>query len=487
MVKRKLSFLALLFSSNLMSCFSSASRYTPISTTDNSVDNVTSDLITEEIQAVDYSNKTKYTVSFYTVVGTTELCCATRTVIEGSLVKPPEDFERSGSVFAGWYLEREYIHLFDFDDPIFSDTSIYAKWEGDFVFSELGNDTYSIVGYNGKASNTTLILPSSFSGKTVTTISQDAFASNKDIQSISIPNSITNIEQRAFYNCSNLTSILLPTNLKKIGSDAFAYCTSLSKIYYANTINNWSQIQMDESKLINRDGYIFKYCSSFKTLSSTPTTQVQFNDSLFNEYTQLNFLSNSEFTKINNYAYYYLKQLTSLSVSSTSFETFGKYCFGNCTNLESIIIDNQLSVKTLEGSFYNCTSLSNINGSAQIADIADYTFYNCKNISTFYFNTGITRINAYSFYNTGFTTLVFNIDFSLVLIAPYAFANCTKITDIGLYNITFIQSYAFYNCTGIKNVTFGVSVSEYNKRQTGYFSTLGNDSFFNARITYDTF
>ena len=141
MRKSLLFFISLSFNLGMSSCFSNASKVQLKSNVDNSVDasNII-DLYSNENNQSQYTNKPKYTVSFYSIVGTSEFCTSTRTVIEGEKVSPPEDFERPGYVFKGWYLEREYINLFDFNDGIYDDISIYARWEGDFVFSE--NDDF---------------------------------------------------------------------------------------------------------------------------------------------------------------------------------------------------------------------------------------------------------------------------------------------------------------------------------------------------------
>ena len=486
MIKNKLYLLSLLFSSSISSCISSFPRYTPTSLTDSSVDSVNSGLLAEEISTVDYSNKPKYTVSFFSVIGTTEFCCAIRTVVEGNQVQPPEDFSKPGGVFSGWYLEREYINLFDFNDPIYSDTSIYAKWEGEYVFSEYGNDAYSIIGYTPKDDGADLVLPSSFSGKPVVNIAKEAFANDKTINSITIPNSIVSISDRAFINCSNITTVSLPRDLIRIGSDAFAYCTSLLNIYYANTFALWSQIEIGESNLITKDGYIFKNCDSFKTLLNTPNDNIVLKPSDYNESSQLNFNAITGLTKIKDFTYCYLKQLTSLAISNPEFKLLGKYCFSRCTNLSTIILTNEPNLRTCEGSFYLCTSLNSISGANYINDIGEYTFYSCTGITSFYFSTRLTRINSYSFYNTRISSVVFTNSYAVDIICSYAFANCANVTTVGLKEVSYIQSYAFYNCTRISTFTYaGSQTTLDNKKNNSYYSTTGNSNLFNATTTYE--
>ena len=46
----------------------------------------------------------------------------------GAKAEKPEDPTKSGYTFAGWYKEDTFTTLFDFDDPITADTTVYAKF-----------------------------------------------------------------------------------------------------------------------------------------------------------------------------------------------------------------------------------------------------------------------------------------------------------------------------------------------------------------------
>ncbi|MBR5428275.1 MAG: InlB B-repeat-containing protein, partial [Clostridia bacterium] len=49
-------------------------------------------------------------------------------VLGATAEKPAEDPTRTGFTFDGWYADEEYTTDFPFDDPIMSDTVVYAKW-----------------------------------------------------------------------------------------------------------------------------------------------------------------------------------------------------------------------------------------------------------------------------------------------------------------------------------------------------------------------
>ena len=79
-------------------------------------------------------------------------------------------------------------------------------------------------------SKSTVTVPSTANGETVTAIGHYAFEDNTAIESVTIPDGVKIIRQNAFENCSNLSSVKLPGTLENIASYAFYNCTSLKSI-----------------------------------------------------------------------------------------------------------------------------------------------------------------------------------------------------------------------------------------------------------------
>ena len=68
---------------------------------------------------------TEYTVTFDAAGGNLS-SGGSISVIEGDTVPEPEDPDRTGYTFAGWYAEGE---IYDFSLPVFSDLTLVAHWE----------------------------------------------------------------------------------------------------------------------------------------------------------------------------------------------------------------------------------------------------------------------------------------------------------------------------------------------------------------------
>ena len=140
-----------------------------------------------------------------------------------------------------------------------------------------------------------------------------SFSACRSLEKITLPSSIKSINSYAFSNCTALEHIELNNGLREIGEYAFCDCSSLSKINYIGIIDKWTQINFDN-------------CYS-NPLSYVGNLYI--NDELVTNVV----LTNT--TKINSYAFYNCKSLTSITIpnSVTSIEQFA---FFYCSSLTSI-------------------------------------------------------------------------------------------------------------------------------------------------------
>lgn len=120
------------------------------------------------------------------------------------------------SVFVGCILVLSVFVI----NPI----TVQARQSGDFKYDVWLDGTAKITQYIGEKSS--VIIPSTIDGYTVTIIGTQAFA-NQSINSVSIPDTVITIEDKAFYRCRNLATVDLDYNyftkqgVKTIGERAF--------------------------------------------------------------------------------------------------------------------------------------------------------------------------------------------------------------------------------------------------------------------------
>lgn len=131
-------------------------------------------------------------------------------------------------------------------------------FEDDFVYRISPDDdkTCAVVEYKG--SDKFVNIPAEFDGRKVTVIdgwsrreadysewdekhplgvTMGAFANNKDIEAVIIPDSVTDIEAEAFYGCKSLKSVKFGKGLKTIGGSAFYNCVQLSSVQLPDSVS----------------------------------------------------------------------------------------------------------------------------------------------------------------------------------------------------------------------------------------------------------
>lgn len=112
----------------------------------------------------------------------------------------------------------------------YADSSQY----GNIYYEEKEDGTIEITDCTSSA--TSINIPSTIVGKTVTSIRNCAFYGCESLTSVTIPNSITSIGREAFYDCTSLTSVTIPDSVTGIGDGAFYNCKSLTNVTIPNSI-----------------------------------------------------------------------------------------------------------------------------------------------------------------------------------------------------------------------------------------------------------
>lgn len=81
-----------------------------------------------------------------------------------------------------------------------------------------------------------IVIPSTFEGKTVTTIAEDGFLDAYTLVEVYLPETISNIEEKAFLSCSKLAKINIPNGVDEIKERTFEGCSNLNSITIPNTV-----------------------------------------------------------------------------------------------------------------------------------------------------------------------------------------------------------------------------------------------------------
>ena len=241
-----------------------------------------------------------------------------------------------------------------------SDEDGYAPTEG-LQYSEI-NESGNVVAYSvsgiGTATDKKIFIPSKYSGKPVTAISQSAFESCSSITGVTIGNNVTDIGKKAFYDCSNLNSITFGESVTSLGTDAFSLCTSLSRI----------SVAAGNSKYHNSGNCLIE--TESKTLIlGCKSSRIP---------------SDGSVTSIGRYAFFWSTDLTSITIPE-SITVIREYAFCVCTGLTNITIPEGLTTIE-EGAFDGAKELVNITIPVSVKNIGRTVFRGCYSFKHISYN-----------------------------------------------------------------------------------------------------
>ena len=93
---------------------------------------------------------------------------------------------------------------------------------------ENGTLYFDAASYTG---GSTLEIPETVAGQTVTALSDNCFASASGFTIAELPNTLRTIGSRAFAGCPDLRGVFIPDSVTSIGSNAFLGCNSLESLW----------------------------------------------------------------------------------------------------------------------------------------------------------------------------------------------------------------------------------------------------------------
>ena len=363
---------------------------------------------------------------------------------------------------------------------------------------------------------TSITIPAS-----VDSLRSAAFGGCSSLSSVIIEGNsqLKTIGSGAFWSCP-LTSITIPSSVEKIDNTAFSSCESLSSVHFECG-----------SQLKTIGSGAFETCPL--TSITIPASVEIIDNTAFSSCESLSnvhFERGSQLKSIGRDAFSHCP-LTSITIPA-KVETLGTSAFGNCTSLVSVLFEDNSSLKTIEGdfkysglsmsggAFWGCSSLKSITIPASVESIGPRTFANCTSLESVLFENNaslkiidapsennsecgafyacsslksiiipskVKRIGDYSFQDcTGLTSIIFEANSELAEIANNTFENCTSLTRISFKEgskLTRIGSETshyhspFRNCSNLK--TFDASGCSYLSSICDYaFYQLSNLRLF---------
>lgn len=317
-----------------------------------------------------------------------------------------------------------------------------------------------------------LVIPNEIDGYTVTAIADNAFAFNKEIRKVVIPDLVESIGEKAFLNCWALADVKLGTGVTSIGYDAFGFAKALETISIPDSVTTigaeafargaLTKINIGKNVTVIGDG-AFLDCEGMTAINVADDNAVYSSkDGVFFDKsgeTLLQYPNAKEGTAyvlpegvktIRTNAFYRNNKLESVvladSVTSigaaafsysqiknitlgSSLENIEEGAFERCENLGNIILPDTL--KTIgKAAFYACTSITEVTIPDSVITIGKSAFQRDTGIKTVILGTGVETIGPAAFGNNA------NLETFRVYSRNDIEWSGTAIFDIALKNLT---------------------------------------------------
>lgn len=290
----------------------------------------------------------------------------------------------------------------------------------DFVFD---SSSGSITEYLGNKKD--VVIPKRIGLTRVKHIGEHAFANNKNIEHINIPEGIISIETSAFNSCKNLEEINFPSSLNYFREYTFDN-TSLKNIVVSAGNKYFSSI---DGVLFNKD----------KTAIILYPNKREDKSYIVPNNTEI--ITKEAFSNSHNLEHINIPETVNFIDSNA---------FYNCYNLKDIEIPRVEKIQ--QSTFEGCSSLKEISIPYGVQTICDQAFNGCKALIKITIPESVTEIGRKAFEGCASLNSII-IPTSIKYIREGAFNNCTSLSSFTIpKNIESIDGNIFTMCKNLKNI-----------------------------------
>ncbi|TVP95938.1 MAG: hypothetical protein EA374_02890 [Acholeplasmatales bacterium] len=389
-----------------------------------------------------------YTVTF---LDADDQVIETVTVGLGEAAIAPEPPEKLDHTFTGW--DTDFSQVLD----ALTVKPLYEPLTATGWRFNLGADSACITGYVG--SETTVEIPDSLAGKTVTCIASDAFLSDATLQSVTVPNTVTTLGKDAFRDSAIVTVLFAAdSQLTHIEDGAFRNARALSTVAFDPS-----------SPLETLGADVFRLTTSLKTID-LPNAITTMGSHVFSHSGIETITLPEALSKIPDYAFNRTESLKTVTFHEhTTMERIGSNAF-NSSAIETIHIPYTVTLLE-EGAFYNTLQLETISfASNSRLMMIDEAAFSRSAIRTIALPKSLLVIGVGAFSRSSIESITLPVH--VLSIGEGAFAHATALHTVILNNnLTIIDSFAFMNTPQLASVRIPLSVTG-----IGHHAFTGHDA-----------
>lgn len=314
---------------------------------------------------------------------------------------------------------------------------LYSDVEDDWI------DSYGVIGIGTATDENEIVIPSSYKGKPVHYIGDEAFRDLANITSVTIPDSVESIGDFAFDSCENLTDINLPDSITSFG------CQVLLGTAYYEDESHWESLGAQAEALYMCDHL---YLIEVKQ------------DGSGNEDIDIEINENTVLIADTAIACW---TATSIKIPA-SLKYLGYDPFINVPKLESYIVDPQNpDFSSQDGILYNKdktqllkvpTTKAQVTIPDSVTYIGNNAFSSCFNLQEIDIPDTVTYIGNDAFYScVGLTEVIIP---DSVTEMRSAFRSCVNLTNVKIpNNLKYIWQYTFSYCVNLKTITIPSNIT----------------------------
>lgn len=155
-------------------------------------------------------------------------------------------------------------------------------------------------------------------------------------------------------------------------------------------------------------------------------------------------------------------EITKITIPD-SVKTMGKGVFFGCSNLQEVVLPENVSIPSTASMFRDCTALQTITVPKNVTALNMYMFQNCESLETISFPEGslLVLIEILALKKTAICEI--DLPEDLERIESQAFEDCTNLTDITIHDkVTLISDKAFNNIPKEQLTIHGIAGSYAN-------------------------
>lgn len=397
----------------------------------------------------------------------------------------------------------------------------------EYALTEDGS-AYVVTG-SGSCTDEHLRIPSTYDGKPVVGIADEAFFKCADLEQVEIPTGVisigrsafswcskltrveipegvTVVEDQAFAHCKSLTEVKIPDSVKQLGDSAFADCVALSQLHIPAGVTSIGTgvcygctAMTDMTVAEGNPAYHADGNCLIETASGTLIAGCK--DSVIP--------SDGSVTRIGVCAFLWCTTLTDLEIPE-GIVAIDDSAFSCCKGLTDITIPDSVT-EMGQSVFYGCTALTNATLSEGVTCIREDAFRGCFTLTDISISKhmvevagGVFSDTAYYADDSNWTNNVLYIGSALIeckteksgqvavrggttCIADSAFSGCAALTSLTLPNsVTDIGNSAFSGCAKLTSVNIPDSVTAIGKSVFATCKSLTSITFTGTKTQWES-